>query len=143
MVAALGVIPLVAVHEIVTLALPVFVLSARLAAVTVTVAGFGGVAGAVYTAVVAPFAAIVPTVAFPPAIPFTLHVTPGAGLPLAAIVAEKSCPPPAGTVTDAGVTVTTMSSLIVTVAAALPAESAALTAAIVTAAFDGIVDGAV
>jgi hypothetical protein len=45
--AALGVIPLVVVHAMVTVALPVFVLSATLAAVTVTVAGAGGIAGAV------------------------------------------------------------------------------------------------
>jgi hypothetical protein len=79
----------------------------------------------------------------PPAIPFTLHVTAADGFPLAVIVAVKSCPPPAGTVTGDGVTVIAMSSLMVTVAEALTAEFAALTAVIVTVALAGIVAGAV
>jgi len=55
----------------VTAALSDFVASAWLVAVTVTVAGDGRSAGAVYT----PLAVIVPTVALPPATPFTLQLT--------------------------------------------------------------------
>src|ERR1700758_1385672 len=68
-----GVIEFVAAHVMVTLALPDFAASATLVAVTLTVAGDGGTDGAVYTAVLGPFGAIVPTVAFPPAIPLTLQ----------------------------------------------------------------------
>src|SRR5215469_6424482 len=55
----------------VTVALPDFVGSSTLVAVTVTVLGVGKVRGPVY----APFAAIVPVVALPPATPLTVHVT--------------------------------------------------------------------
>ena|SRR5271166_1113435 len=78
------------VHVIVTLALPLFVLSASLVAVTVTVGGDGGAAGAVYVAPLAPLAALVPTVVFPPAIPFTLHVTAVEGLPVPVTFAMKT-----------------------------------------------------
>jgi hypothetical protein len=46
--------------------------SATLAAVTVTVFGTGSAFGAVYN----PVLSITPTVAFPPAVPFTDHETP-------------------------------------------------------------------
>jgi hypothetical protein len=85
--AAEGEIELVEAHVIVTLAVPNFEVSATLVAVTVTVAGDGGDAGAVYRAEVGPFETIVPTLEFPPAMPPTLHVTPGAGLPVAETVA--------------------------------------------------------
>jgi hypothetical protein len=55
----------------VTDAVPVRVGSTTLAARTVTTFGEGGIVGAVYS----PVASIVPTVAFPPAMPFTLQVT--------------------------------------------------------------------
>jgi len=55
----------------VTAALSDFVPSARLVAVTVTVAGEGRSTGAVYT----PLAEIVPTKALPPATPFALQFT--------------------------------------------------------------------
>ncbi|MDE3137522.1 MAG: hypothetical protein KGL59_13175 [Acidobacteriota bacterium] len=54
-----------------TAELPLAVLLAWLVAVTVTDAGLGRSAGAVYS----PPDVIVPTVVFPPATPFTLHVT--------------------------------------------------------------------
>src|SRR6266852_5386873 len=56
---------------IVTAAKADLVVSAWETAVTVTVAGLGAAAGAVYK----PAAVIVPTVAFPPVTPFTCHVT--------------------------------------------------------------------
>jgi hypothetical protein len=89
---------------------PIFELSAILVAVTVTVAGDGGETGAVYKADVGPFATIVPTVEFPPTIPLTLQVTPGAGLPVAVIVAVNTCPPLVGKLAEGGDSVTTMSS---------------------------------
>src|SRR5262249_33862988 len=55
----------------VTVALAVLLGSATDVALTVTVAGFGTELGARYT----PDALIVPTVALPPAMPFTFHVT--------------------------------------------------------------------
>jgi hypothetical protein len=85
-----GEIEFVAEHAIVTFAVPNFELSATLVAVTVTVAGDGGDAGAVYKAEVGPFETIVPTVEFPPAMSPTLQVTPGAGLPVAVIVAVNT-----------------------------------------------------
>ena len=83
-----------AAHVIVTLAAPVFEASATLVAITFTVAGEGGAAGAAYTAVAAPLAAIVPTTESPPAIPFTLQATPFAGLPVAEMLAVNTCAPP-------------------------------------------------
>ena len=94
----------------VTLALADFELSATLVAVTVTVAGKGGTAGAVYSAEVGPFEAIVPTLEFPPANPFTLQVTPGDGLPVEAIMAVNTCPPFVGRLAVGGDNVMTMSS---------------------------------
>jgi hypothetical protein len=78
------------VQVIVTVALPLFVLSATLVAVTVTVGGEGGSAGAVYVAPFAPLATMVPTVEFPPAIPLTLHVTAVEGLPVPVTFAVKT-----------------------------------------------------
>jgi hypothetical protein len=57
--------------DIVTVADPDLVVSATETAVTVTAAGLGTAAGAVYS----PVALIVPTVAFPPVTPFTCHIT--------------------------------------------------------------------
>lgn len=101
-------------HEIVTLALPFFVVSATLVAVTVTLGGEGAAAGALYIALSFPLAAIVPSVELPPAIPFTLHVTAVEALPVPVTVAVKTCAPPVATVADKGKTLTTMSSVSVT-----------------------------
>jgi hypothetical protein len=141
--AAAGAIVFALAQVIVTLALPNFAASATLVAVTLTVAGDGGVAGAVKTAVVAPFAAIVPSVAFPPATPFTLQVTSVAGLPVPVTLAVNTCAAPVATLTGLGATLTTMSSLRLTPAAALACESALLTASTVTLGGDGRFAGAV
>ena len=130
-------------HVIVTLALPVFVLSATLVAVTVTFGGEGGTAGAVYVALSFPLATIVPTAELPPAIPFTLHVTPVAGLSVPVTVATKTCAPNAGTVADAGDTFTVTSSIRITLADELACASATLTAVTVTVVFAGRMEGAV
>lgn len=119
-----GEIELVALHVIVAVALPVFELSAALVAVIVTVAGDGGTAGAVYNAVVALVPEIVPTVALPPAIPFTLHETPLAPLPNPVTLAVKTCSPPVGTLAAGGKTATVTLSLSVTIAESLADESA-------------------
>ena len=55
----------------VTLLVPLAVASAALVAFTLTVLGFGKLAGAVYF----PFASIVPVALVPPFVPFTDHVT--------------------------------------------------------------------
>ena len=141
--AAPGAIVFALEQVIVTLAFPNFAASATLVALTLTVAGEGGVAGAVNTAVVAPFATTVPSVAFPPATPFTLQVTPVAGLPEPVTVVVNTCAPPVATLTGLGATLTTMSSLRLTPAAALACESAVLTASTVTLAGDGKSTGAV
>jgi hypothetical protein len=105
-----GVIEFVATQVIVTLALPDFAVSATLVAVTLTVGGDGGATGAVYTAVFAPFGTMVPALEFPPAIPFTLHVTPAAGFPVPCTLAVNTCAPPSGRLAGLGMMVTTMSS---------------------------------
>jgi hypothetical protein len=76
-------------QEIVTAAVANFDGSAALVAVTLTVAGDGALAGAVYVAASAPELAIVPNIAFPPATPFTLQFTVVAGLPLLPMFAVK------------------------------------------------------
>ena len=53
-----------------------------------------------------PLATIVPSAAFPPAMPFTLHVTLVEALPAPVTVAVKSCAPPTGTVAVRGETLT-------------------------------------
>lgn len=127
----------------VTLALPLFVASATLVAVIVTLGGDGGAIGAVYIAEAAPFATIVPTVPFPPAIPLTLHATPCAGLPEAVTLAVKSSDVPAAIVTDGGETPTTISSCSVMVADALAAASTALAAEMLNVVDVGRTAGAV
>ncbi len=141
--AAPGAIEFAAPHITVTLALPDFVASATLVAVTLTVGGEGGVKGAVYTEVLAPFGTTVPTVVLPPGIPFTLQVTLAAPLPVPLTLAVKTCPPPAGTSTGLGVTLTAMLSINVTAADALACESALLTASTMMLADEGIAAGAV
>ena len=84
----------------VTLADPDFVGSACDTAVTVTIAGVGIFAGAVYS----PVAEIDPVVAgFPPMTPFTFQVT--VVLVVLVTVAEKACVPRTGTLWLVGVTV--------------------------------------
>lgn len=87
---------------IVTLALADLEVSSMLAAVTVTVAGDGGADGAVYVAVAVPVPvfAIVPIIELPPAIPFTLQVTPVLIVP--ETLAVNTCAPPDGTLAVAG-----------------------------------------
>lgn len=131
-----------ALHVIVTVALPVLVVSATLVAVTVTLAGEGTTLGAVYVAPSFPFAKIEPTVAFPPAMPLTLQVTVVFGLPLPITVAEKTCAPPVDTVADAGATLTAMSSFNVTLADELACASVTLVAVTVMSSFAGKIDGA-
>lgn len=76
-------------HEIVTVAVADFDESAMLAAVTVTIAGAGGIAGAVYVAAFGPVMLRVPTVAFPPLMPLTLQLTLELALPAPVTVAVK------------------------------------------------------
>ena len=85
----------------------------------------------------APFAAIVPTVAFPPATPFTLQATLVSGLPEAVTLAVNTCAPPVARLTVPGKIVITMSSIKLTPAEALACEFASLTASTVTFAGDG------
>ncbi|MHB8754709.1 MAG: hypothetical protein ACYC92_07100 [Candidatus Acidiferrales bacterium] len=70
-----GEIEFPAAQEIVTLAVADFDGSAMLVAVTETLGGAGGNAGAVYVAESGPVAVIMPTVEFPPATPLTLQLT--------------------------------------------------------------------
>ena len=51
---------------------------------------------------------IVPSAAFPPAMPFTLQITFVEALPAPVTVAVKSCAPPAGTFAVSGETLTTI-----------------------------------
>jgi hypothetical protein len=83
-------------------AVPDFVASAWLVAVTCTVAGDGRSAGAVYT----PAVVIVPSAAFPPATPLTLQLTAMSVVFLT--VAAKVTWLPSTTVPLAGVTLTTI-----------------------------------
>jgi hypothetical protein len=76
--------------------------SAALVARTETDAGAGRLAGAVYT----PFASIIPSVAFPPGIPFTLQVTAVFTVPLTVTV--NVCGSPSGTDAVAGAIATVM-----------------------------------
>jgi hypothetical protein len=84
----------------VTVPLADFVVSAALVALMVICAGFGNFAGAVYS----PVAEIVPTVASPPAVPFTFQVT--AVLLVLPTAAENCCVWEMITVVVAGVTST-------------------------------------
>ena len=106
-------------------------------AVIITVAGEGTVIGAVYI----PDAEIIPTVAFPPAVPLTLQFTPIFDEPVTAAV--NICVIPAWTVAVAGVTDTATTGAIVTVADADFVVSAAEVALMVTVAGVGTVAGAV
>ena len=85
---------------IVTMAVPESMLLAAETAFTATVAGLGMTLGAVYN----PFVLIVPTVALPPVVPFTCHVTAVFVVPVT--VSVNCFDWPGLTVADAGVTVT-------------------------------------
>jgi hypothetical protein len=138
-----GEIEFVAEHVIVAVALPDFELSAALVAAIVTVGDDGGAGGAVYSPVVALVETMVPTVAFPPAIPFTLQSSPAAGSPLSATVAVNTCAPPVGTFADCGANDIAMLSVRFTAADPLSCGFVWLTAVTVTLAGDGIAVGAV
>src|SRR6266513_2927619 len=116
-----------------------FVGSAWDTAATVTMAGFGTTAGAVYR----PELDIVPTVALPPVTPLTCQVT--AVLLVFSTVAVNCCVPPAPTVADTGeiVTRTTAAGVMVTCAEPDFVGSAWDTAATVTVAGFGTTAGAV
>jgi hypothetical protein len=105
---------LAAPQVIVTLALPDLEVSSVLVAVTVTMAGDGGADGAVYVAVAAPVPvlAIVPIVELPPAIPFTLQVTPVLVVP--ETLAVNTCAPPDGTLAVVGETLIAIGALLPT-----------------------------
>ena len=75
-------------------------------AVTLTTAGFGMIAGAVYK----PVASIVPVAVFPPATVFTDHVTLVFVFPVTAAV--NACVAPERTVEVAGATVTVIPALV-------------------------------
>src|SRR5204863_109664 len=123
----------------VTCAEPDFVGSAWDTAATVTVAGFGTTAGAVYR----PELDIVPTVALPPVTPLTCQVT--AVLLVFCTVAVNCCVPPTPTDADTGeiVTRTTAAGVMVTCAEPDFVGSAWDTAATVTVAGFGTTAGAV
>ena len=65
----------------------------------------GGTTGAVYWAESSPVGVIVPNMSFPPAIPLTLHVTPGAGFPEPEIPAVNVCVDPGAICTVEGASV--------------------------------------
>ncbi|MGH9775744.1 MAG: hypothetical protein ACRD50_12440 [Candidatus Acidiferrales bacterium] len=98
--AEVGAIFTVTSLEMATLAEPLADGAAWLVAVTVTVAGFGSTAGAVYI----PLADIVPMVEFPPATPFTLQETFVLLVPVTA--AENDCETPNSTEVEVGLTCT-------------------------------------
>lgn len=83
--------------------------SATLVAVTLTVAGDGGAAGAVYVAESEPVVAISPSVGLPPGTPLTLQFTAVEGLPEPVTVAVKACDSPVETLALFGEMFTTMS----------------------------------
>jgi hypothetical protein len=136
-------VALVGTNDTLTAALTVtvaeadLVLSAALVAVTVTVAGAGTAAGAVYS----PAALTVPTVALPPAMPFTVHVTAVLAVPVT--VATNCWVPLVTSVALAGETLTATGGATVTAAVPDFVESATLVALTVTVAGVGTAAGAV
>jgi hypothetical protein len=116
-----------------------FVGSCTATAVTVTAAGDGTVAGAMYT----PAAEIVPMVELPPGTPFTCQVTDVFDA-LATVAVNAWLPPPACTVAPEGATATDTGGadcVKVTVAEPDRVESTCDTALTVTVADDGIAAG--
>ncbi len=128
----------------VTVAPPLLVVSATDVAVTVTVAGFGTLGGALYVTLVVVTFVNVPQAAPLHPVPLKLHVTPLFCVSLVSI-AEKFCvPPPACTLAVPGCTLTAIAGAVsVTVALDCFVESALATAVTVTVALLGIVAGAV
>jgi hypothetical protein len=116
---------------------PVLDGSAALVAVTVTVSGEGTADGAVYS----PVPLTVPQAAALHPAPCTLHVT--AVFEVPTTDAFNCCVAPATIEVLAGVTVTTTTDMIVTVAEAVLLGSAMLVAATVTLGGVGATDGAV
>ena len=115
-------------------------------AVTLTEAGLGAVAGAVYKAASAPIVAIVPTVEFPFATPLTAQLTLVSGCPALMTVARSWTVPPGKTddMPEGFVaTLTVMSLVIVRTALPLAELFAWLVAVIVTFAGFGKSWGAV
>ena len=93
---------------------------------------------------VGPFGAIVPTMEFPPAVPFTLQVTAVEGLPVPGVtVAVKSCAAEVETVAEVGSTLITMLSCNVTLTVALSFGLTCATAVTVTLEPGGRIAGAV
>jgi len=90
-----------------------------------------------------PLLLMVPTEEFPPAIPFTVHVTAVEGAPVAVTLAVKACPAPVDTVADGGTIPTTTSSFKVMGADAAASGCEMLVAVIVITAGDGRMLGAV
>jgi hypothetical protein len=132
------VVVLVAVPEKTAMdAEPVLDVSAALVAVTVTVSGEGTVEGAVYS----PVPLTVPQAAALHPAPCTLHVT--AVFEVPTTDAFNCCVAPVTTEVLAGVTVTTTTDMIVTLADAVLLGSAMLVAATVTLGGEGATDGAV
>lgn len=139
----LGNTEFVAPHEIVTLATALSDESATLVAITETDAAAGGTAGAVYVAASGPVTLSVPTVAFPPLMPFTLHVTAELPVPTPLTVAVKFAVPPGTMLAEAGTMLTTMPLWICTVADPLACGSACVVAVTVTIETEGVISGAV
>lgn len=137
--AAAGEIELGAAHVIVTTAEADFEVSATLVAVTFTVGGDGGALGAVYVAETGPVLGTSPSVALPPAIPFTLQLTAVEGLPEPVTLAVKTCELPVERLALFGETLTTISLWMVTEAEPLADVSAWLVAVTVTRAGDGMI----
>ena len=93
---------------------------------------------------VGPFGTIVPTMEFPPAVPFTLQVTAVDGLPVPGVtVAVKSCAAEVESVAEVGSTLTTMLSCSVTVTEALSFGLTCATAVTITLEPGGRIVGAV
>lgn len=108
MLAEAGAIAFGAAQEIVTLALADFEGSATLVAVTETLGGVGGNAGAVYVAESEPVAVMVPRVEFPPATLLTLQLTATLEAPVPVTVALRFADAPGATFAELGATLTTM-----------------------------------
>ena len=120
--------------------------SARQVAEIKTEPGLGATAGAVYIAIFAPVAMIVPKVALPLGTPLTDQLTPGSGCPLVAIVATSwTIPPGASEDIPEGLVATfkTMSLVMFRTVLAVIEGSAWLVALIVTLAGLGSTCGAV
>jgi hypothetical protein len=106
-------------HVIVTVAAPDSCGFCALVAATLTLDGDGTSTGAVYTALSAPFATIVPTVEFPPVMPFTDQIKLVDDVPAPETLAVKACAAPVATDTLVGATETRSESESVTTAEAL------------------------